>query len=133
MKGHVKVICKKASQILCTIARLADVISDHKKPQVFNLATVRCSGRTLNRHINRLHERALRIAYEDYESSFEELLIKDDSVTIHQRNLRVLAVEMYKISHKLSPEFIRDLVEEINTKQVNQWTPLLPLQRFVTV
>ena len=73
-------------------------------------------GRTLNRRINRLHERALRIAYEDYESSFEELLIKDDSVTIHQRNLRVLAVEMYKISHKLSPEFMWDLVEEINTK-----------------
>ena len=38
--------------------------------------------RTLNRHINRLHERTLRIAYEDFESSFKELLIKDDSVTI---------------------------------------------------
>ena len=66
--------------------------------------------------INILHERALRIAYEDFESSFEEILIKDDSVTIHQRNLRVLAVEMNEISHKLSPEFMWDLVEEINTK-----------------
>ena len=74
-------------------------------------------GRTLNRRINRLHERALRIAYEDYESSFEELLIKDDSVTIHQRNLRVLAVKMYKLSHKLSPEFMWDLVEEIKSIQ----------------
>ena len=35
----------------------------------------------MHSRINRLHERALRIAYEDYESSFEELLIKDDSVT----------------------------------------------------
>ena len=42
-------------------------------------------------------------------------MIKDDSVTIHQRNLRVLAVEMFKISYKLAPEFMRDLVEEINT------------------
>ena len=112
--GHVKVICKKASQKLSAIARLAKVISDHKKKVLIKtffesqfsycpLLWMFC-GRTLNRRINRLHERALRIAYEDYESSFEELLIKDDSVTIHQRNLRVLALEMYEVSHKLSPE-----------------------------
>ena len=47
-----------------------------------------CS-RKLNHKINRLHERALRIAYADYTSSFEDLLIKDGTVTIHQRNLRV--------------------------------------------
>ena len=70
-------------------------------------------GRTLNRRINRLHERALRIAYEDYESSFKELLIEDDSVIIHQ--LRVFAVEMYEIS-QLSLELMWDLVKEINTK-----------------
>ena len=74
-----------------------------------------CS-RKLNNKINRLHERALRIAYADYVSSFEELLIKDGSVTIHQRNLKVLATEMYKISHGISPKFMHDLVEEIDTK-----------------
>ena len=42
--------------------------------------------------------------------------MKDDSVTIHQRILRILAVEMYRISHKLSPKFMWDLVEKINTK-----------------
>ena len=49
-----------------------------------------CS-RKLNNKINRLHKRSLRIAYEDYVSSFEELLIKDGSVTIQQSNLKVLA------------------------------------------
>ena len=44
--------------------------------------------RTLNAKINRLHERALRIAYNDYISSFEDLLVKDGSVTIHEKNLR---------------------------------------------
>ena len=74
-----------------------------------------CS-RKLNHKINRLHERALRITYGDYTSSFEELLIKDGTVTIHQRNLRVLAIEMYKISQGKSPEFMKNLVEEIDTK-----------------
>ena len=74
-----------------------------------------CSPK-LNHRINRLHERALRIAYSDYVSSFEELLIKDKSTTIHQKNLRVVAVEMYKISHNMSPIFMEDLVTDIDTK-----------------
>ena len=63
-----------------------------------------CS-RTLNHRINRLHERALRIAYDDYLSDFEELLVKDKTVTIHKCNLRKLAIEMYKISNNLSASF----------------------------
>ena len=52
-----------------------------------------CS-RTLNLRINRLHERALRIAYDNYLSDFEELLGKDNTVTVNKRNLRTLAIEM---------------------------------------
>ena len=74
------------------------------------------SSQPLNNKINRLHEWALRIGYKDYVSSFEELLVKDSSVTIHQRSLKVLAVAMYKISHGKSPKFMNDLVVEIDTK-----------------
>lgn len=51
-------------------------------------------GRTLSNRINNLHERALRLAYEDYRSSCTELLEIDNSVTIHQRNLQTLALEV---------------------------------------
>ena len=70
--------------------------------------------RTANQKINKLHERALRIAYDDYCSSFEELLDKDGAVTIHQRNLRALAIEMYKISNGLSPTFMIEMMNEID-------------------
>ena len=66
--------------------------------------------RTANQKINKLHKRALRIAYDDYCSSFEELLDKDGAVTIHQRNLRALAIEMYKISNGLSPTFMVEMI-----------------------
>ena len=52
--------------------------------------------RTVNWKINRLHERALRIVYYDYESTFEELLKKDNAFTIHQRNIQSSAIEMFK-------------------------------------
>ena len=36
-------------------------------------------NRTTNNKINKLHERALRLVYDDYLSAFEELLEKDNS------------------------------------------------------
>ena len=39
--------------------------------------------RSANSKINKLHEIALRIVYDDYNSKFEELLTKDSSFTIH--------------------------------------------------
>ena len=38
-------------------------------------------SREINNKINNLRERALRITYKDTESSFEELLVKDNSVS----------------------------------------------------
>ena len=48
----------------------------------------------LNDKINRIHERALTITYNDKSSSYRELLTKDRSVT---RIIRALAIETYKV------------------------------------
>ena len=48
--------------------------------------------RTLNNKINKLHERALRIVYQNDDLSFQELLDKDGAITIHDRNLQKLAI-----------------------------------------
>ena len=49
-------------------------------------------SRGLNNKINQIHEGALRIVYDDYSSTFEDLLNRDKSVTIHKRNLQQLAI-----------------------------------------
>ena len=61
-----------------------------------------CHGRENNRKINRLHQKCLRTIYNNKQSSFDELLEKDRSVSIHERNLQFLATDMYKISNGLS-------------------------------
>ena len=38
---------------------------------------------SLNNKINRLHERCLRMIYNDKQSNFEKLLVKDNSVSIY--------------------------------------------------
>ena len=65
-------------------------------------------SRQINHRINRLHERALRIVYKDHFPSFEEPLSKDQSVKVHQKNLQILATEMYQIFNGLSPSIKKD-------------------------
>ena len=62
-------------------------------------------SRTINNKINRLHERALRIVYSDFKSSFEGLLMKDNSFSIHERNIQSLAIKIYKFLNGLPPVF----------------------------
>ena len=59
-------------------------------------------SRNLNNRINSIHERALRVTYQDYKSTFLQLLQKDDSVTIHQRNFQVLVTEIFRAKNDLS-------------------------------
>ena len=67
-----------------------------------------CFNRLLNTKINRLHERCLRIVYNDKKSIFNELLVIDGSVSIHHQNLQKLAVETFKVSAGLSPEIANE-------------------------
>ena len=63
-----------------------------------------CHSRSLNNKINWIQERALQIVYRDYKSSFKELLQKDKSVTIHQRNVHYLPIEIYEVRMGISPK-----------------------------
>ena len=66
-------------------------------------------GRVLNNKINRLHERDLRLVYKETNLSFEDLLIMNNSVTVHHRNVQNLAIELYKVQNDLSPNFMKSI------------------------
>ena len=67
-------------------------------------------SRRLNNRINNIHERALRLVYRDYSrTSFKALLQIDKSVTIHQRNLQVLIMEIFKTKVGINPEIMNEI------------------------
>ena len=68
-----------------------------------------CHNRNLQRQIDRIQERALRIVYTDNNSSFEDLLKKSGSVSIHHRNLQHMAIEIYKALNYLSSSLMTEL------------------------
>ena len=118
-ESHLKTLCKKVNQKVSALARIVGILPFQKRHLIMKtfiesqfsycpLVWMFCS-RTMNKKINHIHERTLRLVYQDYITSFEGLLKRDGSVTFHHRNIRQVAIEMYKVRHDLSPPFIKEL------------------------
>ena len=71
--------------------------------------------RSVNKEINKVHEKALRISYKDSCSNFEELLLKANTVSINHRNLQLLATENFKTQRNLNPSFMNKISQEKDT------------------
>ena len=121
-ENHVANLCKKASQKLHALSRVAPFMETSKK-RILMKAFIESQfsycplawmfhSRKLNNRIDRIHERALNIAYNDTKSSFDELLSKDNSFTIHDRNLQRLATEMFKTKMNLAPQFMKSIFSD---------------------
>ena len=63
----------------------------------------------LNNRINSLHEKALRVTYQDRNSSFSELLNLDKSVSIHYRNIKYFIMEIYELKMDFSSPIMSDI------------------------
>ena len=68
-------------------------------------------NRKLNNHMNCIHERALRIVFQDHNSTFA----KDGSFKIHDRNLQRLLIEIFKVKIKLAPEIMNEVFDIIES------------------
>ena len=119
MNDHIKQICKQASNKLYALARIFHYLDKQKRKMLmksfvisqFNYCPIiwmHCQRKS-NNLINKIHERALRIAYNDYVSNFDQLLENDNSVTIHHRNIQALATEIYKTLNDLNPLFMKEV------------------------
>ena len=116
---HVTSLCKKATKKLHALTRVSRFMNTEKKRVImksfitshFNYCPLiwMLHSRTLNTRINRIHERALRIVYCDNISTFTELLEKDNSVTVHERNIQTLAIEVFKVLNGLSPKIMNEI------------------------
>ena len=117
---HLRNILAIAGKKLTALARLSNVLNFSKFRLLLKsfvesqfaycpLVWMLCS-RTMNNKMNKLHERALRILYKDDISFFENLLEKDNSVKIHDGNIKLLAKEMYKVYNNILPNALGEFL-----------------------
>ena len=100
---HVTSLCKKASQKLHALARIAHYMDFKKRRSLMKAFVISqfnycpliwmSHNRALNNRINKIHERTLRLVYHNKNLSFSELLELDNAVTMHQRNLQVFVTK----------------------------------------
>ena len=104
---QVSSLCRKAGNKLSVLARLSNFMSFKQRRILLKTFIESQFGycpliwmfhsRRVNNKINHLHERSLRIVYKDNYSSYVDMLAKDNSFTIHQRNIQSLAIEIFKV------------------------------------
>ena len=117
--------CNKAGKKLTVLIRISKFMTFGQRRNIMKafiesqfgycpLVWMFC-GRQTNARINHIHERALRAVYNDEISPFEELLGRDKSETIHRRNIKILAAELFKIKNGLSNDIMAQLICKRNS------------------
>ena len=118
-ESHIASLCRKAGQKINTLARLKNYFKSDQRNFILNSVIksqfTYCpliwmfTSRYLNNALNNIHERALRLIYNDHEKSFNSILTENNLKTIHQKNLEFLAIEIYKFQNGLSPPIMNDV------------------------
>ena len=66
---------------------------------------------TIKLSLNKFPDRVLRAKYNDYDSSFPELLEMSNESTVCIKNIQVLMTEIYKFLNDLSPSIMNDIFQ----------------------
>ena len=95
---HLTNVCQRASRKINALSTVSSFLSYQRNKVMSNSFISRqfsyCpliwmfSSIRSYRKINKLHERSLRLCHNDYTSSYDELLNKQDLVNIHVRNIQ---------------------------------------------
>ena len=139
---HISTICRKASQQLNIIKRLGPYLNRLNKLTIFHtfilsnfnfcpLAWHFCTEKN-SKKIEKVQERALRFVYEDYNSSYDNLLKKAKVPSLQIRRMRTMALETFKIMNKLSPSCLHSLVHLRNSKYYFRYNNILDIPQVRT-
>ena len=109
--NHLSAICNKVSRKINALGWIANYMSLEKRHIVmktfiesqFNYCPLiwMFHSRTINNKING--------SPQDFKSSFEGLLMKDNSFSMHERIIQSLAIEIYRILIGLPPSFLNNV------------------------
>ena len=141
---HISLLCAKANRKLSDLARISYYLTFHQKRTLikaffesyfrFCSLTWMFHSRKSNNKINLLHERALRMIYNDQISSFQELLDKDNSFTVHHFNIQSLAIEMFKVINNIAAIIIDDVLTAYHSYNLRSKSKLLQVcVQFISV
>ena len=118
---HISNLCSTASNRLPALARIRKFLSleqAKRLSEAYIMSTFKyCPliwmfcNKTANNQLNKIHKRSLRLVYQLEDENFEDLLIKDNSWTIHESNIQTLLTEIYKSLNHISPIIMQEFFD----------------------
>ena len=115
LKQHVENLCRKAQYKLHALRRIRKFLTIEKAKMLgnafidsqFNYAPLlwMFCRITLYSKIDKIHHRTLKVIYQSNDT-YENLLLQSNTVSVHQRHLRFLMIEIYKSISQLNPQFM---------------------------
>ena len=122
---HISSCCKKAAKQLNALARISRHLNINSCRAVYNsfimsnfnncpLVRHFC-GQVNNQKLEQIQERAPRILFADYNSSYLELLKRAGTTTLLIQRLRLIALNVFKSLHGLNPPCLKKISVAENT------------------
>ena len=121
-KKLINELCRKASYKLHALQRIRRYLSVDKAKLLanafidsqFNYAPLiwMLAGKTLINKIYKIHHRTLQVVYDDFNKSYDLLLELNNDLSIYQRHLYYLTIEVFKSIMHLNPQFMWSYFEE---------------------
>ena len=117
---HISAMCRKASQQINVLKRIGiflilDLERQFIMPslcQFFYFCPLiwHFCSKSNTEKLEKINYRALKFVFQDFSSSYEELILKAGTTTLHLSRLRTLALETFKIAYGLSPTYLKEFV-----------------------
>ena len=117
---HISSCCKKAARQLNALARISRHLNINSRRAVYNsfiMSNFNYSplvwhfcGQVNNQKLEQIQERALRILFVDFNSSYLELLKRAGTTTLLIQRLRLIALTVFKSLHGLNPPCLNDML-----------------------
>ena len=121
---HIKGLSLNANNKIKALFRFSSLLNQLKRDilyhtfilSLFNycpLIWIFCSKQA-NTVLNKCHYRALRARFLDFSSSYEDLLLRGDTTSLHVRNLNLMLQEVFKSFYGLGPPILNGIFKVKN-------------------
>ena len=121
---HVDILCDNASRQINVMYRFRGIFGFKQREAIHNTFILSnfnycpvvwhfCTKKS-TRKMEKIQERALRFLFNDKFSTYQCLLQKCESTTLHMRRIKTIALEVYKSLNDLNPSFMKEMFKTKN-------------------
>ena len=117
-ENHISSLCKKAAKQVNALSRISKNLNFSSKMKIVNAfifsnfnycsLTYHFCSKKNEYKLEKMQERALRVAFNDYVSQYHDLLKKANLQTLYNKRCKKVLEHVYKVIHDLSPLFPND-------------------------